>query len=801
MRPSHADRGSANTGEALTLYALLQRHAASIPDAVAIAAPGRPPLSYRSLLHLVDETARTLQGWGLKRNDRVVLVMPNGPEMAVSFLAVASGATCAPLNPAYRAAEFEFYISDLRPKALLVWSNLDSPARKVAQALGVPVMELHPRSGGPAGAFDVIVDVGEAVDTTQGALSSDTALLLHTSGTTSRPKLVPLSQANICASAHNIATMLQLTAVDHCLNMMPLFHIHGLIAALLASLDAGSHVTCTPGFDADRFFEWLDTCGPTWYTAVPTMHQALLSRAPSYRDVIARRPLRFIRSSSASLSPRVMEELERTFATQVIEAYGMTEASHQMASNPLAPRPRKPGSVGVAAGATLAIMDAAGQMLPAGAKGEVVIRGPGVTAGYESNATANAAAFVNGWFRTGDQGSLDEDGYLFLTGRLKEIISRGGEKVAPKEVDEILGQHPAVAQAVAFGVPHPTLGEDVAAAVVLKEGTTVEEHELQEFLAARLVDFKIPKQFVFLPEIPKGPTGKVQRVGLAAQLTDHLRFKREQGFEAPTTAVEIELARMWQKLLAADRVGVRDSFYVLGGDSLAMATMLMEVEERFHEEIPLEQFLIAPTIETIAGLLAARGAAPLERSPRAPDTRPIRDTVFRGFKNRLFQYLALYAPGLKSTRGWLHRMRGVSIGTNVSIGLSTLIETAYPELVLIGNNVSIGMRVIIIAHLRDSTSESRLSHQHTVRIGDDVYIGPGSIILPNVTIGPGAVVSAGSVVSRSVPPRTLVRGNPAEPIAHCGVSLAGGVAYKDFVKQLRPLDKTASSAPRRNDVL
>jgi acetyltransferase-like isoleucine patch superfamily enzyme/acyl carrier protein len=471
-----------------------------------------------------------------------------------------------------------------------------------------------------------------------------------------------------------------------------------------------------------------------------------------------------------------------------------------MASNPLAPRPRKPGSVGVAAGATLAIMDAAGQMLPAGANGEVVIRGPGVTAGYEGNATANEAAFVDGWFRTGDQGSFDQDGYLFLTGRLKEIISRGGEKLAPKEVDEILGQHPAVAQAVAFAVPHPTLGEDVAAAVVLKEGETVEERELQEFLAARLADFKIPKQIVFLPELPKGSTGKVQRVGLAAQLAGHLLVKREQDFEAPTTPVEVELAAMWQKLLAADRVGIHDSFYVLGGDSLAMATMLIEVEERFHQEIPLEQFLTAPTIETIARLLAASGSAPLETSPGQLETRPIRDTVFRGFKNRLLQCLALYAPGLTSTRGWLHRMRGVSIGRNVSIGLSTLIETAYPELVLIGNNVSIGMRVIIIAHLRDSTTESRLSHQYTVRIGDDVYIGPGSIILPNVTIGPGAVVSAGSVVSRSVPPKTLVRGNPAEPIAHCGVSLAGGVAYKDFVKQLRPLDKTAYSTPRRNDV-
>jgi acetyltransferase-like isoleucine patch superfamily enzyme/acyl carrier protein len=335
---------------------------------------------------------------------------------------------------------------------------------------------------------------------------------------------------------------------------------------------------------------------------------------------------------------------------------------------------------------------------------------------------------------------------------------------------------------------------------VLKEGRTVSERELREFLAARLADFKIPQQLVFLPEIPKGPTGKVQRVGLAAQLADQLRSRREQGFEAPKTPAEVELASVWQKLLAVDRVGIRDSFYVLGGDSLAMAAMLIEVEERFQKEIPLEQFLIAPTIETIATLLETTASAPAEKSAKTLETRPIRDTLFRGFKNRLLQSLALYAPGYKSTRVWLHRMRGVSIGKNVSIGLSALIETAYPELVLIGDNVTIGMRAIIIAHLRDSTNESRLSHRYTIRIGDDVYIGPGAIILPNVTVGPGAVVSAGSVVSRSVPPKTLVRGNPAEPIAHCGVSLAGGVAYKDFVKHLRPLERTASSAPRRNDV-
>jgi oxalate---CoA ligase len=257
---------------------------------------------------------------------------------------------------------------------------------------------------------------------------------------------------------------------------------------------------------------------PTWYTAVPTMHQAILARAERNREIVARSRLRFIRSSSASLPPQVMAELERVFRAPVIESYGMTEASHQMASNPLPPRPRKPGSVGLAAGPEVAVMDDAGSLLPRGAVGEVVIRGPNVTRGYEANPEANAKAFTNGWFRTGDQGVLDDDGYLRLTGRLKELINRGGEKISPLEVDDVLMDHPAVQQVVTFAMPHEKLGEEVAAAVVLREGKIATERELRDFAATRLADFKVPRRVVLLPEIPKGATGKLQRIGLAKKL-------------------------------------------------------------------------------------------------------------------------------------------------------------------------------------------------------------------------------------------------------------------------------------------
>ena len=775
---------------AQTVYQLLQCRARTAPEHTAIIAPGRLLLTNACLLRQVERTAEALRAFGLKRNDRVALVLPNGPEMAVAFLAVASVATCAPLNPGYRDREFEFYLADLKARVLIIWSKTDSPAKKVAEAHNIPLMALTPDLAAPAGVFEITGAPLGAPAADDLGQPGDTALILHTSGTTSRPKLVPLTQSNICCAGHDIAVTLQLSDRDCCLNVMPLFHIHGLIGGIITSLTAGASVACTPDFDADRFFEWMDALEPTWYTAVPTMHQAVLARSSANRDTIARRQLRFIRSCSAAMPQRVLVELEQALGARVIESYGMTEASHSISSNPLAPLPRKLGSVGMAAGPDLAIMDATGKLLSAGEVGEVVIRGPNVMRGYEDNAEANQHSFTNGWFRTGDQGRVDSEGYLYLTGRLKEMINRGGEKIAPKEVDEILSQHPAVAQGVAFAVPHPTLGEDVAAAIVLKPNAIVSENEILEFVRERLADFKTPKQLLFVDEIPKGPTGKLQRIGLADKLADQLASKLDAHYVAPKTSVEKRLTDIWKELLKVNHVGVHDSFYALGGDSLALATMMTAVEQSFRISVPIDSVLKSPTIANIARLLHEGETTTSRTSATAGSPRnlePIRDSVLTGLRNRLLQLLALYAPGFKTTRVWLHRMRGVSIGTNVSIGTGALIETAYPSLVFIGNNVSIGMRVMIIGHLRDATSQARANRQHTVQIDHDAYIGPGVIILPNVSIGQGAVVSAGSVVSRSVPARTLVRGNPAMPIAHCGVSLGGGVSYEEFLRNLRPI--------------
>ncbi|TCD15123.1 acyl--CoA ligase [Oricola cellulosilytica] len=503
-----------------TMKALFAHHDDDLP---AIGAPDRAWLSYGTLRRLSEDVGETLRAAGIDAGDRVAIVLPNGPEMATAFVTIAQVAVTAPLNPAYRQEEYEFYLDDLKAKALVVEEGYDGPALTAARKFGMTIFRLQTATDHPAGQITITAENGAdaaASDRTEPG-PDDIALILHTSGTTSRPKIVPLLQTNVAASARHISTTLALTPEDRCLNVMPLFHIHGLIAAVTASLVAGASIWCAPGFDALRFFGWMKEAQPSWYTAVPTMHQAILARADRNREVIDATPLRFVRSSSASLPAQVMTVLQQTFAAPVIEAYGMTEATHQMTSNPLPPLPQKPGSVGIAAGPVVRIAHETENRLIEGT-GEVVISGPNVTPGYEGNPEANEKSFFMAdglrWFRTGDQGAFDADGYLNLTGRLKEIINRGGEKISPLEVDGVLLDYPAIAQAVTFALPHPKLGEDVAAAVVLRDGATSTERDIRDFVAARLADFKVPRKIVIVDEIPKGATGKMQRINLAEKL-------------------------------------------------------------------------------------------------------------------------------------------------------------------------------------------------------------------------------------------------------------------------------------------
>ena len=494
----------------MTLLSILQ---AGHPDHPALLAPDRAALSYGQLSAHVAELAERLQSFGIGRGDRVAIAMTNGPEMVISFLAAATCATAAPLNPKYTPDEFGFYYEDTHAVALLAQPNSVEAAYAAARP-GMALILVHSRQNSLL-EFELLRGGGLPKPGPL-AEAEDIAMILHTSGTTSRPKRVPIRHRNLIASAGNIGRTYQLRPDDRSLCVMPLFHIHGIVASMLSTFASGGTLVCPPGFDALRFWGWVDEFKPTWYSAVPTMHQILLSRAERNAELIRANPLRFIRSSSASLPSIVMERMEASFAAPVLESYGMTEASHQMTSNPLPPGLRKPGSVGYGVGVDAAIMDEHGNLLAAGQRGEVVVRGPNIVDGYENNPEANATAFVQGWFRTGDQGLIDADGYLSLTGRLKELINRGGEKISPLEIDDVLLRHPAVAEALAFAVPHRSLGEEVQAAVVLRG--TVDERSLREYCATQLADFKVPRVIHILQELPRGATGKLQRINMARLL-------------------------------------------------------------------------------------------------------------------------------------------------------------------------------------------------------------------------------------------------------------------------------------------
>jgi acyl-CoA synthetase (AMP-forming)/AMP-acid ligase II len=585
----------------LCIPALLEHQAERIPDGPAILAPGRVPLTYRRLHQHIGDIGQALRAMGVGSHDRMAVVLPNGPEMAVAILTVAASAACAPLNPAYGVDDADRYLTALRPRALLTQAGMESPARRVAVARGLPIVELSATPASEAGLFTLRGDTPGTASPHEAAGPADVALLLLTSGTTSRSKVVPLTHTNICTSAAWWRRALALTARDRCLNVLPLFHGHGLIATILASLEAGASIVCTPGCDAASFFGWLTEFRPTWYSAVPTMHQAILAQAGHHREHVAACPLRFIRSASAPLPLRVLAELERTFQTPVIEFYGMTEAaSAPIACNPLPPRHRTAGSVGVRVSLDVAIVDEGGVLLPGGQTGEVVVRGASVMHGYDGDSAADASAVVGGWFRTGDLGFLDAGGYLFITGRCKEIINRGGEKIAPQEVDDVLMDHPAVAQAVTFAVPHATLGEDIAAAVVLRPHASATAKDLRRFALSRLADFKVPRHVLIVGELPAGPTGKLQRLGLAARLGLTTGVAAPETFVAPRTPIEKVLAGLWAQLLDVEHVGIHDDFFALGGDSLLAAQLLARVHDTMHGEVAFSSFFEAPTVADMA---------------------------------------------------------------------------------------------------------------------------------------------------------------------------------------------------------
>ena len=496
----------------MTLLELLHRPPG---ETTAVVLPERGiRITYDSLRRQVAAAADIFASAGIGNAARVAMALPNGLETIVCFLGASVAGTSAPLNPAYRHDEFVFFLEDTDAKLLVLPPAGADEARRAAAERGVPILDADVDPEGTVRFFPT--STGRTAGPPQ---QDDVALILHTSGTTGRPKRVPLRHRNLAVSAENIAQTYQLTANDVAMTVMPLFHVHGLLASTLATLLTGGTMVVPEKFNPLSFWRTVRECRATWYSAVPTMHRLLLARAGDQRPIGAEH-LRFIRSASAPLSFHTMEKLEHVFGAPVLEAYGMTEASHQIASNPLPPGVRRAQSVGLGTGVKISIMDTHGHHshLGTGHAGEVVIQGPSIIDGYESNPEANATSFVDGWFRTGDQGIIDPDGYLRLLARLKELINRGGEKIAPMEIGQVLLKHPAVAEAVCFGVPHPTWGEEVTAAVVLRAPVPVPE--LLSFCRDHLADFKCPKKIHVVDAIPRTATGKIQRRALVEAFTE-----------------------------------------------------------------------------------------------------------------------------------------------------------------------------------------------------------------------------------------------------------------------------------------
>ena len=592
-----------------TLPEVVRCWAERTPEAPAILAPGRSALSYRALLEQVGETVRSLNRAGLGRDDRVALLLPDGPELAVALLGVASAATAVPLSPDLPPDDLAARLADLRPRAVVVLADHGVEAGRVP--VGTTVVELVPSLASAAGCSSLRLTGDRLPASVVRPRPEDVALLLYTSSTTGMPKRVPRSHRAACAVADLIATAFAHGPADRCLNIASMVHSQG-INSMLASLVAGGSVVCTSGYDPARLFEWVEAFRPTWTATVPAVLRSMVEQIGE-RSGAARHTFRFVRSSAAPASPALLAEAEAVLGVPIVSAYGMTEAP-LVASPPLPPAPCKRGSVGLAVGAEIGIRDDAGSVLLPGAVGEVIVRGPTVFLGYDGDPAATAAAFTgDGWFRTGDVGYLDEDGYLFVTGRLSDTINRGGEKVSPREVEEALLAHEAVEQAVVFPVPDERLGQAVAAAVVPRGGRRVDEAALRRFVAGRLVSAKVPRRIVVVDEIPTGPNGKIQRRTLAsllgvapaetAQGGDHR--ERPSAGRPPEGAMETVVAEAWMAVLGPGAVDAGANFLALGGDSIQAARIIARLRDTLGLDLSVAMFFEAATMASMAEVLEA----------------------------------------------------------------------------------------------------------------------------------------------------------------------------------------------------
>lgn len=594
-----------------TIYSHLSAAARHRESQPALLGPEHNPLTHKDLVQQIERTVEALNQAGIGRRDRVAIALPDGPDAASCCLAVASGATAAPLRTGSSSGQFHEYLSAISPRALIVEDGGDSASIRVAQELGIPLIRLIADRGAPAGVFTLQAQAREPARDRGFASPADVALLMLTSGTTSRPKIAPLTHLNISSGAENNAGHLQLRADDRCLCVTTMSFTQGILVSVFSPLMVGGSSVVTPGYDPIQFFAWLDEFRPTWYAAPAAIQQSILGRAALWPEIISRSHLRVIRCTSSPVGPEFVAQMEELFRAPMLDAYGMTEASSTLAGQPIPPARRKPGSVGTATGCEIAIIDENGVFLPPGQVGEIVVRGPSVIRAYEAAPSVNEASFLDGWLRTGDLGRLEDDGYLFLTGRIKELINRGGEKISPVEIDEALLSHRAVSQALAFSLPDEKLGEDVGALVVLREPASNSEElgaRLRQHVSRKLSSSRVPRRIWIVDELPKTPTGKPQRIGVAEKLGLTASRQATSNGRAAVPASESDviqstLTHIWEDTLRRRPIGPDEEFFDLGGDSLLAAEIALRIGRAFGCKLGLPTFFEAPTIARMAALL------------------------------------------------------------------------------------------------------------------------------------------------------------------------------------------------------
>ena len=609
--------------ETVGIAALLRDQAASIGDRTAIESETGEAFTYGDLYAKASNIGASLAAADIpttRKRPRIGIVLPNGADIAIALLGVTFAGEAAPFFTGSTPTELDQYFQRAGIDAVLVRMDENGPVIGIAKNRGLPIFRLS--SGHRIAGLDGQSAGEPAIE------PDDIALVLMTSGSTGKSKIVPLSHENVCVSAADVCRSVDLSVDDRCLCMWEQYHIGGLVDLLLAPLLSGGSIVATKGFDAGKFFELLEAKKPTWYQAVPTTLNELVNHARRNGIECSDSSLRFVRSVAAALAPSLMAAVEELFDVPVIQTFGMTEAGPLVASTPLPPAIRKPASVGRSCGTDIRIVGPGGQTLDQGLDGEVAIRGPNVFKGYEDDEDANRTSFRDGWFHTGDTGHIDADGDLFLTGRIKQLINRGGEKINPQEVDDALLEHPQVGEAAVFTVPHKTLGEDIGAAVVLKEPISADA--LRAFLADRISAFKIPGQIAFFDQLPRNPVGKIDRLALASIAAAE---RAKGGHVSPRNEIEAYLARLWSQELSQDVIGIHDDFSALGGDSLSSMRILMALEDAVEGSLPEEIITNFSTIATLAEALSkaelrlesVQEAADDGDQPAPTPTEPVED--------------------------------------------------------------------------------------------------------------------------------------------------------------------------------